>query len=184
MWSAAAAAAARRPRQSCDIRCKCCWRRTLARAGPDWLRPCSRHVLCLIVPPARCHAWPRIVAAHSPQQPPSSRPPPPPPHQQRQLCFSPMQVFSEVHFGNHFALEGQSRKKSDICRWAQPSTTPAPGCTASRRAGAGLEGPNTRQPRRRLCPARAWEPTGLTPTQCPLPHALPSVQGHWRRGSD
>lgn len=26
------------------------------------------------------------------------------------------EVFSDVHFGNHFALEGQSRKKSDICR--------------------------------------------------------------------
>lgn len=26
------------------------------------------------------------------------------------------QVFSEVHFGNHFALEGVSKKKSDICR--------------------------------------------------------------------
>jgi 5'(3')-deoxyribonucleotidase len=24
-------------------------------------------------------------------------------------------IFSEVHFGNHFALEGSSRKKSDIC---------------------------------------------------------------------
>ncbi len=23
----------------------------------------------------------------------------------------------EVYFGNHFALEGTSRKKSDICRW-------------------------------------------------------------------
>lgn len=26
------------------------------------------------------------------------------------------QIFSEVHFGNHFAKEGASRKKSDICR--------------------------------------------------------------------
>ncbi|KAI7843161.1 hypothetical protein COHA_003145 [Chlorella ohadii] len=26
------------------------------------------------------------------------------------------QIFSEVHFGNHFALEGASRKKSEICR--------------------------------------------------------------------
>lgn len=25
-------------------------------------------------------------------------------------------VFEEVHFGNHYALEGQSRKKSEICR--------------------------------------------------------------------
>lgn len=25
-------------------------------------------------------------------------------------------VFSAVHFGNHFALEGQSRKKSEICK--------------------------------------------------------------------
>lgn len=29
-----------------------------------------------------------------------------------------LQVFCEVHFGNHFALEGVSKKKSDICRWA------------------------------------------------------------------
>jgi hypothetical protein len=28
------------------------------------------------------------------------------------------QVFTEVHFGNHFALEGASKKKSDICRRA------------------------------------------------------------------
>ena len=26
-------------------------------------------------------------------------------------------VFHEVYFGNHFSLEGGSRKKSDICRW-------------------------------------------------------------------
>ncbi|KAL4419874.1 hypothetical protein ABPG75_006972 [Micractinium tetrahymenae] len=26
------------------------------------------------------------------------------------------EVFTEVHFGNHFALEGQSRKKSEICK--------------------------------------------------------------------
>ena len=26
-------------------------------------------------------------------------------------------VFQEVHFGNHWALSGESRKKSDICRW-------------------------------------------------------------------
>ena len=25
-------------------------------------------------------------------------------------------IFSEVHFGNHFALEGASRRKSEICR--------------------------------------------------------------------
>ena len=25
-------------------------------------------------------------------------------------------VFSEVHFGNHWALEGKSRAKSEICR--------------------------------------------------------------------
>ncbi|KAI8027202.1 hypothetical protein LOK49_LG02G01117 [Camellia lanceoleosa] len=25
-------------------------------------------------------------------------------------------LFQEIHFGNHFALEGQSRPKSDICR--------------------------------------------------------------------
>lgn len=31
---------------------------------------------------------------------------------------SPLQIFSEVHFGNHFALEGASRKKSEICRCA------------------------------------------------------------------
>lgn len=33
-------------------------------------------------------------------------------------CFCCPQVFSEVHFGNHFALEGASRKKSEICRCA------------------------------------------------------------------
>lgn len=27
-------------------------------------------------------------------------------------------VFSEVHFGNHWALEGQSKAKSEICRSA------------------------------------------------------------------
>lgn len=26
------------------------------------------------------------------------------------------QLFNEVYFGNHFALEGTSRKKSDICK--------------------------------------------------------------------
>ena len=26
-------------------------------------------------------------------------------------------IFSEVHFGNHWALHGTARKKSDICRW-------------------------------------------------------------------
>jgi hypothetical protein len=25
-------------------------------------------------------------------------------------------LFSEVYFGNHFALQGASRKKSDICK--------------------------------------------------------------------
>ena len=25
-------------------------------------------------------------------------------------------VFQEVHFGNHWALEGQSKAKSEICR--------------------------------------------------------------------
>lgn len=25
-------------------------------------------------------------------------------------------LFQEIHFGNHFALEGESRSKSDICR--------------------------------------------------------------------
>lgn len=33
-------------------------------------------------------------------------------------CCNP-QIFSEVHFGNHFALEGASRKKSEICRWGR-----------------------------------------------------------------
>ena len=27
-------------------------------------------------------------------------------------------VFAEVHFGNHWALEGQSKAKSEICRCA------------------------------------------------------------------
>ena len=27
-------------------------------------------------------------------------------------------VFQEVHFGNHWALEGKSKPKSEICRWA------------------------------------------------------------------
>ena len=26
-------------------------------------------------------------------------------------------VFNDVHFGNHFALEGTSRKKSEICKY-------------------------------------------------------------------
>jgi hypothetical protein len=30
-------------------------------------------------------------------------------------------IFPEVHFGNHFALEGKSRKKSEICRYARRS---------------------------------------------------------------
>jgi hypothetical protein len=30
-------------------------------------------------------------------------------------------VFTEVHFGNHFALEGASKKKSEICRWVAPA---------------------------------------------------------------
>ena len=25
-------------------------------------------------------------------------------------------IFRDVHFGNHFALEGESRRKSEICR--------------------------------------------------------------------
>ena len=40
-------------------------------------------------------------------------------------------VFSEVHFGNHWALEGQSKAKSEICRCAdlppaRPGGEPAP----------------------------------------------------------
>jgi len=31
-------------------------------------------------------------------------------------------LFQEVYFGNHFALEGVSRKKSDICRQVNVST--------------------------------------------------------------
>lgn len=27
-------------------------------------------------------------------------------------------IFAEVHFGNHWALHGTSRKKSEICRYA------------------------------------------------------------------
>ena len=27
-------------------------------------------------------------------------------------------IFSDVQFGNHWALSGTSRKKSEICRWA------------------------------------------------------------------
>ena len=27
-------------------------------------------------------------------------------------------IFSEVHFGNHWALEGKSKAKSEICRYA------------------------------------------------------------------
>lgn len=26
-------------------------------------------------------------------------------------------IFKEVHFGNHFALEGEARSKSEICRY-------------------------------------------------------------------
>jgi len=27
-------------------------------------------------------------------------------------------LFEEIHFGNHFALDGESRPKSEICRYA------------------------------------------------------------------
>ena len=27
-------------------------------------------------------------------------------------------IFKEVHFGNHWAMEGTSKPKSEICRWA------------------------------------------------------------------
>jgi hypothetical protein len=27
-------------------------------------------------------------------------------------------LFDEIHFGNHFALDGVSRAKSEICRYA------------------------------------------------------------------
>eukprot|EP00879_Flechtneria_rotunda_P020482 GHRR01021550.1.p1 GENE.GHRR01021550.1~~GHRR01021550.1.p1 ORF type:complete len:236 (+),score=20.41 GHRR01021550.1:138-845(+) len=30
-------------------------------------------------------------------------------------------LFTEVYFGNHFALQGTSRKKSDICKWVLSS---------------------------------------------------------------
>ena len=33
-------------------------------------------------------------------------------------------VFAEVHFGNHWALEGQSKAKSEICRCAGSLQTP------------------------------------------------------------
>ncbi len=38
-------------------------------------------------------------------------------------------VFAEVHFGNHWALEGTSKAKSEICRRALP-LLPAQPCMA------------------------------------------------------
>ena len=33
-------------------------------------------------------------------------------------------VFREVHFGNHWALEGKSKAKSEICRSELPQSHP------------------------------------------------------------
>jgi hypothetical protein len=45
-------------------------------------------------------------------------------------------LFEEVYFGNHFALTGTSRKKSDICRSIGAHVGGHPGCLAGWRTHA------------------------------------------------
>ena len=52
-------------------------------------------------------------------------------------------IFKEVHFGNHWAMEGTSKPKSQICRWGAGSFVPCrrtaqPPANASTAATGGL----------------------------------------------
>lgn len=93
------------------------WGTRLQQAGGSGQRathvgspPPQKKTLKYLHPAGRAH-WDTHSLGHA--APP---PPPPSPHLTLWgLCLRPPPM-QEVYFGNHFAMEGTSRKKSDICR--------------------------------------------------------------------